>query len=207
MPPVLDLPTLAQWLVGEFDNRAQSLDQPAWFVHLRLWHRPLPIRINGCLALFAEQANALYLQNPYRQRVLVLQENDDGNTDAGGGDDGKPAVQYTVQYWAFRQPDRFRGAGARPELLSDLALDDLQPLPGCRLRLRPQGDGVAAEPIEGDRCCFQYNGETRQVVLGFEASPGRFRSYDKGVDPDTGQALWGALMGPYEFTKQVDYPL
>lgn len=196
MPPLLDLPTLAGWLAGEFDNRPQSLDQPAWFVHLRLWHRPLPIRVEGCIALFAEQANALYLQNPYRQRVLVLQEN-------GGSLTGSP----TVQYWAFRQPDHVRGAGARPELLSNLTMDDLQPLPGCRLRLRPHGDGVAAEPDAGDRCCFQYNGETRQVVLGFEASPGRFRSYDKGVDPDTGQALWGALMGPYEFTKQVDYPI
>ncbi|MBF2086474.1 chromophore lyase CpcT/CpeT [Thermoleptolyngbya sp. C42_A2020_037] len=204
MPPVLDLLILAQWLAGEFDNRAQSLDQPAWFVHLRLWHRPLPIRINGCLALFAEQANALYLQNPYRQRVLVLQENSDGNTNHVGDEaDGNPIVQY----WAFRQPDRFRGAGARPDLLSNLTLDDLQLLPGCRLRLRTDKDGVAAEPKEGDRCCFQYNGETRQVVLGFEVSPGRFRSYDKGVDPDTGQALWGALMGPYEFIKQVDYPI
>lgn len=34
--------TLAQWLAGEFENRSQALDQPAWFVHLRLWHRPLP---------------------------------------------------------------------------------------------------------------------------------------------------------------------
>jgi hypothetical protein len=31
--------TLAQWLAGEFENRSQALDQPAWFVHLRLWHR------------------------------------------------------------------------------------------------------------------------------------------------------------------------
>ncbi|MFQ3616601.1 MAG: chromophore lyase CpcT/CpeT [Cyanobacteriota bacterium] len=197
MSPVLDLSTLAQWLAGEFDNRAQSLDQPAWFVHLRLWHRPLPIRVNGCIALFAEQANALYLQNPYRQRVLVLQER-------GGGAEGD---RPTVQYWAFRQPERFRGAGAQPDRLSSLTIDDLQLLPGCRLWLRLHGDGVAAEPNEGDRCCFQYNGETRQVVLGFEASPASFRSYDKGVDPDTGQALWGALIGPYEFTKQVDYPI
>ncbi|GAB4148017.1 MAG: chromophore lyase CpcT/CpeT [Cyanobacteria bacterium J069] len=190
MADSLDLPRLAQWLAGEFDNRAQSLDQPTWFVHLRLWHRPLPLRINGCLALFAEQANALYLQNPYRQRVLVLQTGE---------------KTPTVQYLAFRQPDRFRGAGAQPELLANLVPEDLEDLPGCYLRLRAQGERVFAEPEDGACCCFQYNGETRQVVLGFEAGPTTFCSYDKGVDPQTGQALWGALMGPYEFTKRVDF--
>lgn len=185
------LSTLTQWLAGEFDNREQALDQPAWFVQLRLWHRPLPFQIDGNPALFAEQANYLYPDNAYRQRVVVL----------------KPIAHSSVQaqYYAFKQPDRVQGAGANPDRLKDLTLSDLELLPGCVLTVTERNiDGdrrFKAEPEPDARCYFQYQGETRQVILGFEVSADRFLSYDRGVDPETGKLLWGAMMGAYEFHK------
>ena len=68
-----------------------------------------------------------------------------------------------------------------------------------------QTETFMAQPEPGAKCCFPYEGKTRQVILGFVASAVRFLSYDRGVDPDTGQALWGALMGPYEFNKCQDF--
>ncbi len=95
------LPILTRWLAGEFDNRTQSLENPAWFVHLWLWHCPVAHFLEDGTALFAEQANALYLDQPYRQRILLLQETADPTVVAG-------------QYLTFNQPDRFRGAGRSP---------------------------------------------------------------------------------------------
>lgn len=184
--------TIAQWLAGEFDNQTQALDQPTWFVHLRLWHRPLPFRIQGNVALFAEQANVLSLDNPYRQRIVTLQPTD--NPD-----------QIQAQYFAFKHYDRFKGAGANPELLESINLDDLELLPGCVLYVSRHGNGFKAEPNPDAKCCFQYDGKTRQVILGFEVSVDRFLSYDRGVDPETGKSLWGALMGAYEFQKRQDF--
>ncbi len=184
------LTALAQLMAGEFDNQPQAMEQPAWFVHLRLWYRPLPMRIEGNLALFAEQANALMRDRPYRQRVAVLKETSD-------------SVQ--VQYFAFKQPENFLGAGANPSLLEPLRLDDLEALPGCVLTIAEQAGKFMATPPPGARCYFQYDGATRQVVLGFEVSAGKFWSYDRGVDPETGQGLWGALMGAYEFQKCKDF--
>jgi hypothetical protein len=186
------LSTLAQWLAGEYDNQAQAMDQPVWFVHLRLWHRPLPFQIEGNPALFAEQANALYLDQPYRQRVVVL----------------KPTAnprQLQAQYLAFKQPAQVKGAGANPDLLNGLSLADLEYLPGCALRVTEQDGRFKAEPEPESKCYFQYEGKTRQVILGFEASPDRFLSYDRGVEPETGKGLWGALMGAYEFQKRQQY--
>lgn len=183
--------TLAQWLAGEFDNQHQSKDQPAWFVHLRLWQRPLPQRIQGHLAFFAEQANALYLDRPYRQRVILLQE-------------VEPQT-FQAQYLALKHPEQFQGAGADFDRLKTLGADDLEQLPGCRLDISQQAGWFEAQPSPDTRCYFQYDGKTRQVVLGFKASAEKFYSYDRGVDPDTGQGLWGALMGPYEFTKCQDF--
>ncbi|HEY9626153.1 MAG TPA: chromophore lyase CpcT/CpeT [Coleofasciculaceae cyanobacterium] len=186
----MPIPLLAQWLTGEFDNKAQSLDQPVWFVHLRLWHRPLPIGINGNLALFAEQANMLNSDRPYRQRILELKPTSD-------------AQVFQAQYWAFRQPEKFKGAGANPQLLETLSLENLEALPGCSLTVKQSGSGFKAEP--NDQCFFQYDGKTRQVILGFEVSADRFLSYDRGVDPETGAVLWGAMMGAYEYQRLQVY--
>ncbi len=182
--------TLAKWLAGEFHNPDQALANPTWFVHLRLWHRPLPFLLEGNLALFAEQANILQLDQPYRQRVLMLQGHDDA---------------ITVQYFAFQHPEQFRGAGADPARLRTLSPDQLEKLPGCLLRVQTQPGRFMATPEPGCNCYFQYAGQRRQVVLGFEVSEHEFWSCDRGIDPETGKSLWGAIMGPYQFTKAQDY--
>ena len=181
---------LAQWLAGEYENPVQSRDQPIWFVHLRLWYRPVPQRIAGKLALFAEQAPILKPEQAYRQRVLTLWDGPEG---------------LKGNYWAMRQPDRWRTAGANGDLLRSLSEDDLELLPGCCLDIQSQGDRFISALEPGARCCFDYAGQTRQVVLGFEVYRDRLLSFDRGVDPETGKGLWGALMGPYEFQKCRDF--
>jgi hypothetical protein len=180
--------TLVHWLAGEFDNREQALNDPTWFVSLRLWHRPLGQSVGGVAAFFAEQANTVYLDQPYRQRVFRLEPSPN-------------AEQWQVQYFAFKSPSQVQGAGQDPDRLRSLTLDDLELLPTCVLTLRQQGDRFLAEPKLGQLCSFQYNGQTRYVRLGFEVAANEFWSCDRGVDPETNQGLWGALMGPYHFKK------
>ncbi|MGP1383262.1 MAG: chromophore lyase CpcT/CpeT [Thainema sp.] len=184
--------TLAQWLAGEFSNQSQALDQPAWFVHLRLWHRPLPQRFANHMALFAEQANVLHLDQPYRQRLMLLKPDTD------------PQI-LQVQYLAFRDPSQFRGAGTNPERLAAITSDDVEHLSGCVLTVRQNNGTFEATMPPEARCCFQYAGQTRQVELGFTATPQEFYSRDRGIDPETGQGLWGAMMGAYQFQRQQDW--
>ncbi len=189
----MDESKLIAWLIGEFDNTAQSKEEPAWYVPLRLWHRLLPQQIQGKWAVFAEQSNFLQLDRPYRQRILVIepQAND----------------RLAVQYWAFKDPNQFRGAGANPDLLKQALEPALELLPGCWLDVERVGDTFKATPRAGDRCCFTYDSKLRQVVLGFEVSQTEFLSYDRGVDPETGQSLWGAMMGPYRHQKRLAYEM
>jgi hypothetical protein len=83
--------------------------------------------------------------------------------------------------------------------------DQFELLPGCLLLVTQKQLGnnrdrfTATAPLE--KCYFTYNGNTIQVFLGFEATPEEFLSYDKGVDPNTGKANWGAIAGPYRFRK------
>lgn len=181
---------LAQYLVGEFENKDQAWAEPVWFVHLRLWHRPLPRLLNNYLGIFAEQAPVIKLDQPYRQRIMLIKHDEQ-------------TQELKIQYLAFKQPEKFKGAGVNAQLLETLTPDDLETLPGCALNVNYDHNHqtFVAQPHPDDQCYFQYQGQKRQVILGFEVNDHQFQSYDRGVDPETGQLLWGALMGAYKFAK------
>ena len=194
-----NLITLANYLAGEFDNREQAIADPAWYVHLCLWQKPVPLFTEDSITLFAEQANVLKLDQPYRPRLMRLQERQDVN-----------ALQ--VQYYMPKDLAAVSGAGANPDLLKTFTSDRFELLPGCLLLVSEQQLNAnsyhfaAVLPSEA-RCCFTYAGNTIQVALGFEATQEEFLSYDKGVDPTTGAAKWGAIVGPYRFRKRQSVAL
>jgi len=196
LPP--ELITLASYMAGKFDNQQQALTEPVWYVHLHLWQRPIPLFSNDSLTLFAEQAPITNLDHPYRQRILRLYQSDQSSTG------------LQVQYYQIKNPDIVRGAGCHPELLQQLTCEDLINLPDCRLNVQMQQIGLNnyefTTTSASDRPCrFSYQGNTYQVSLGFEVTADEFRSYDKGIDPSTGKATWGALLGPFRFTKRQDF--
>jgi hypothetical protein len=181
---------LLSWMVGEFSNREQSLAQPAWFVNLLWWQRPIPLHILGTMAIFAEQANAMQGDRTYRQRILQFIETDD---------------KIQVKYWGFKDPSAWVGAAKSRDRLNQITIDDIEPLSGCLLDLDFEQGCYRATMPQNAKCCFQYMNETRQVILGFEVTEKYFRSGDRGVDPNTGAAIWGAMMGFYEFQKVQDF--
>ncbi|MFM7887808.1 MAG: chromophore lyase CpcT/CpeT [Pseudanabaena sp.] len=185
-----ELSTLASWMAGEFSNREQSQDQPVWFVNLVWWQRPIPFNVLGSIAIFAEQANALILDRPYRQRILQFVENN-----------GK----LQVKYWGFKDPVAWTGAGRDRDRLNQLTINDIEPLAGCLLDVSFANGRYKAEMPKESKCCFQYLNESRQVILGFEVSADEFWSGDRGVDPETGTAIWGAIMDFYKFKKIHDF--
>jgi len=198
-----DLLTLAQYLCGEFENQDQAVTEPVWYVSLRLWQRPVKVfeedKTGDSFTLFAEQANRIQLDRPYRQRLIRLMRSPNS-----------PDL-LQVQYYGFHNPSSFKGAGQNPALLDTLTPDQVEFLPGCMLnvsaRSQPTGTQfVATAPP--DACCrFHYDGKIGQVALGFEISPDEYLTYDKGIDPETGQVLWGAIMGPYRYHKTQHFAI
>ncbi|MBD2383940.1 chromophore lyase CpcT/CpeT [Cylindrospermum sp. FACHB-282] len=189
---------LGNYLAGEFDNREQAIAEPVWYVHLRLWQRPVDLFSEDSLTIFAEQANIVKLDQPYRQRIIRLRQ----------GRDCEAPLE--VQYYMPKDPTALKGAGSNPALLDRLTLDQLDLLPGCILtvaqeKIAPSRYQFTAFPPPETRCSFTYLGNTIQVSLGFEATEATFHSYDKGIDSATGKATWGAIIGPYRYTKREQY--
>jgi hypothetical protein len=197
MPFSPELIALAHYLAGEFDNKEQALAEPAWYVHLRLWQRPVPLFTEDSFTLFAEQANIVNLDQPYRPRLMRLQEHHEQ----------QGALQ--VQYYMPKEPLALRCAGRNPALLKTLVPEQFDLLPGCRLTVTKQQLAALyhfqATLQPGTRCCFTYRGNTQQVCLGFKATAEEFLSEDKGIDSTTGNATWEAILGPFRFHKRQDF--
>lgn len=190
------LSILAQYLAGEFENKEQAMSEPAWYVNLLMWQRPVSLFEEDSVTLFAEQANILNIEQPYRQRILRITPTSD---DA-----------FKVQYYMFKDPNAWRGAGRNHELLNTITTENLYILPGCVLSGNIETTTqdrykFIAKPIPDNRCTFDYAGNTVEVSLGFEATQKEFLSYDKGIDPETRKATWGAILGPYRYTKLQQY--
>jgi hypothetical protein len=194
-----ELITLARYLAGEFDNQEQALADPVWYVHLRLWHRPVPLPLfPDSITLYAEQASVINLDQPYRPRFLRLSAASNS------------ADSLEVQYYMPKNIKAFQGAGRHPEILQRVTPEQLEFLPGCKLSVsysaaQSQIQQFKAFPPEDCRCCFTVDGKQYQVKLGFEVTPQTFFSYDKGIDSATGKGIWGALLGPFQLIKQQDY--
>ncbi len=184
---------LANYLAGEFDNREQALDNAAWFVHLRLWQIPVPV-FPDSITIFAEQANIIKLDQPYRQRILRLSESDN-------------QTSLQVQYYMPKDPAALAGGGSNSTLLKSLTPEQLDFLPNCILDVSVQEIAAnqyrfSATPPPEACCYFTYQGSTVQVALGFEVTQEELKSYDRGIDPTTGRATWGAIMDAYRYTKR-----
>ncbi|MBD0267832.1 MAG: chromophore lyase CpcT/CpeT [Cyanobacteria bacterium Co-bin8] len=193
--------TLGRYLAGEFENRAQSLAEPAWYVHLKVWHRPIRLFHENSLTFFVEQVSVASGQPPYRQRILRLYESDS---------------QIKGQYYGLKDAAQFRGGAIAPQILAPLTPEDLVQLPTCCLSIEsqelPEGQySFKAALPAGSLCSFEYAGNTSYVSLGFAIGPAsnaatlELRVYDKGIEPSTGKGLWGALMGPFCLIKNADF--
>ena len=192
-----DIGTLADWMSGQFENRDQSQRDAAWFVALRLWCRPLPASANGALnavagtndavGLFVEQAPLPEANRPYRQRLFLLCP-------------ATAARPSRVWYFGLNDTAPYIGAGSEPAKLERLDLGDIQTLTNAEFPLVRSGARFASR--DDDRVCsFAFGDKRGHVNLGFEIGAGQWASCDRGIDPETGRGLWGALMGPYVFTK------
>lgn len=182
-----ELATLARWMTGSFDTFAQveaDLAAGAAYTHLKAVMHIVPVTIAGltspgAVTLYVEQAAADAQHAPYRQRVYLLTRRDGA------------LVNRTFR---IVEPQRLAGAHARPELLTQLAPEQLTLEAGCDLvwtRIGPElYSGVAGI---GGSCSTTWRGAAytvSQVLM----TPTTITSLDQGFDAQ-GRHVWGPPPG------------
>ncbi|WP_218080327.1 chromophore lyase CpcT/CpeT [Anthocerotibacter panamensis] len=184
--------TLARWMAGDFSNRVQAFREPAFFSQIRVCHRPLPYDLFKGISFYVEQAYDVFLDTPYRVRVLHFVPQEDA---------------VLIENYVLNDPQPFIGAAREPHRLQQLTRDNLEQLVGCSMILREM-NGVFCGSIEpGKGCKVVRKGQDSYLVSEVEVHNGKFFSYDRGFDPNTDQQLWGSYAGRFEFDQWSDFSL
>ncbi|MFA9202282.1 MAG: CpcT/CpeT family chromophore lyase, partial [Candidatus Nanopelagicaceae bacterium] len=115
-----------------------------------------------------------------------------------------------VEFYMFKDLATARGAGQNKDLIAQITPDKIKFLPNCTLLVTTQAFAnetycFETIPVTDEPCTVTYQGTTFQVFLGFKATVDELLTYDKGIDPETGQGTWGALIGAYSFSKLQDF--
>lgn len=181
-----ELDRLARCMIGSYSSAAQAAADTSYFdVRLemvRIW----PGRSDGYW-LYVEQAMKSALEKPYRQRVYHL---------TGSGD-----TLFTSAIFTLPTPQRFVGAGQRPELLAALTPDSLLAREGCAVTVRRVGPAEYAGGTHARDCPSDLRGAawaTSEVRI----TETELQSWDRGFDRE-GRQVWGVVKGPYRFRKAV----
>jgi hypothetical protein len=181
---------LAQWMAGHFNNAEQARREPVWFANIHVFQCPLPVDLLGGISFYVEQAYDIALQQPYRQRVVSLQEDTTG---------------IRIQNYGLGNPQAFAGAGQDRLRLRQLTSADLEVLPGCITEVQWTGASYKGKSIPGKTCIVIRREQRTYLRVEFELTDARFWSLDQGLDPETDKVVWGSLSGPFEFRKMASF--
>ena len=177
--------TLEQNLVGVFDSEQQSIDDPQYFA-IQLITCPVHAPELGERVVYVEQAVMDTPDQPYRQRLYVLDGDDD-------------AATATTTVFALAEPTA--AVGLCDGALATFTEDDVSLRAGCGVSMDWDDDERAFVGGTADTSCTStMNGAsyaTAEVWIGAD----RITSWDRGFDAD-GEQVWGAVAGPYEFLRR-----
>ena len=172
-------------LTGRFDSSAQATLDPTYFP-VQLMTCPIDAPELGERVLYVEQAVMSALDEPYRQRLYVVEPGEDPERDA---------ISYVFELVA---PDSFIGQ-CTGQQIPNVSANEAIARQGCRVELSVAGDHYAGT-TPGTECLSDFSGAT-YATSAVELQANLIRSWDRGYDA-VGQQVWGATAGPYEFTRR-----
>ncbi len=185
-----DILTLARWMASDFSNQAQAFENPPFFAHIRVCMRPLPVELLDGVSLYLEQAYDIELNSPYRVRVLKL---------VPAGD------RIDIENYAIENEEQFYGASRDLQKLQELKKAEFKLMPGCTFITHWTGSSFKGSVEPGKGCMVVRKGKNTYLDSEFEIDGDKFISHDRGRDPETDAHVWGALAGPFEFTRRASF--
>lgn len=179
-----DADLLLSWMTGSFSSAEQAkMDSNFYDISLemvQIWKD----RTDGPW-IYVEQALTTRKENPYRQRVYQLvQENE----------------KFKSIVYSFKHDTLFAGDYKKENPLNQLTPDSLIIREGCAVILQKISDDTFQGSTKDRDCVSLHRGATyatSEVTIKEE----RIISWDRGFDLNDNQ-VWGAEKGGYIFIKQ-----
>ncbi len=170
-------------LQGDFDSTAQASDNPTYLeISLKMCAFEMPEL--GPQVLYVEQAALNDINNPYRQRIYLVEEVD-----------GRIASHVYAMETGVESD--MVGACDDPASIS-INIDQTVQRLGCTVWLEADGNGYAGG-TEGTECTSSLGGAAYATSV-VRLSENMIESWDQGWDRD-GNQVWGATTGAYVFDR------
>lgn len=180
--------TLRAYLSGEYSSEAQAARDASYY-HITMRTTPMWTWRDDGPWLYTEQAIAGSDERPYRQRVYKLEPTGDGRF---------WARVFVIPRAALASEGGWGWKSGSP--LSELSPEDLEERVGCSVTLRwDEQRKVFIGSTSGTGCPSDLAGAAYTTsALTLESD--RMVTWDRGYDT-TGQQVWGATEGGYEFIR------
>lgn len=166
-----------EWFAGEFQNQQQAFGRPLFYANVKLTHMQLH---NGFF--YGEQIE-VWKSEPYRQ--FVIKPVADGDN-------------VIIKNYEF---DKDLHVGFKN--LDLITEENLTYKLGCDNIVK--FDGTKFEGgVEGCECYVMRDDKKTYVVNSMILGENYYDVYDKGIDVETGERIWGSAYGHYKFIKTVE---
>lgn len=181
---------LAYLMAGDFCNRQQSDADPKNYAHIRIFFRPLPWEFFSGIGFYSEQVYDYDLWSPYRQGVHRLVDQGD---------------RIYIENYSLKEAENYAGSGHNRDILLTIPAHGIERRHNCSMVFRKEGEGFRGNVEPGNKCLIHRQGVNTYLVSDVELTETTWNSWDRGMDLNTHQQVWGSAVGALKFKKRASF--
>jgi CpeT protein len=181
---------LAYLMAGDFCNRQQSDADPKNYAHIRIFFRPLPWEFFSGIGFYSEQVYDYDLWSPYRQGVHRLVDQGD---------------RIYIENYSLKEAENFAGSGHNRDILLTIPANGIERRHNCSMVFRKEGNLFRGSVEPGNKCLIHRKGVNTYLVSDVELTETTWISWDRGMDLNTHQQIWGSAVGALKFKKRTSF--
>ncbi len=181
---------LAKVMAGDFSNQQQSLADARNYAHIRVFFRPLPWEFFNAVGFYSEQVYDYDLWTPYRQGIHRLV--DRGN-------------DIYIENYSLKDAMVYAGSGHNQDILKTIKPDCIERRHNCSMVFKQEEDKFIGGVEPGNQCLITKKGIETYLISDVEITQNTWISWDRGINPATGEQVWGSAKGPLRFEKRASF--
>ncbi len=184
------LMSLASLMAGDFSNQKQAFADAKTYAHIRIFFRPLPWEFFSGIGFYSEQVYDYDLWSPYRQGIHRLVDR---------GED------IYIENYSLKDAYLYAGAGHDREILATIPLNSIERRCNCSMVFKLEGNIWRGSVEPGNACIINKKGKQTYLVSNVELTETTWVSWDRGMDINTHEQVWGSAAGPLKFEKRESF--
>jgi len=171
---------ICDFLDGRFENRDQAMKYPTRYAWIVISHFKI-----GENRFYGQNAYHYAPQRPYRQFVIDVVDEGDGNT-------------YRIKNYEIDNPSRYTGG----KNLLEISENSLTYRNNCDIMLTyNKQDNLYTGGADTCECFVDWQGKKTYLVTDISLGENHYFVMDRGLDLKTGGQIWGSNYGPLKFYR------